>query len=173
MPKSSGLKAAARSDAHVLILGSLPGRVSLERGEYYAHPRNAFWPVMERLFGVSRDQSYAVRIHRLKERGIALWDVCDSASRSGSLDSTITGVVVNDLGSFLSRYSHVRLICFNGTKAEEIFRRKVLPDLASKFVGIHREVLPCTAPTCTKSFEEKLKRWKEALDFTARAVTAA
>ena len=173
IPESAGFGAAARDDAQVLILGSLPGRESLQRGEYYAHPRNAFWPLMERLFGASPDQPYADRIRRLTESGIALWDVCASGCRPGSLDSEISAVIPNDLSTFLGSHSRVKLICFNGVEAAKIYRRRVLPDLAPHFAEIRREVLPSTSPAhAAMPFEEKLGRWREILDFALRAKPA-
>ena len=73
METSTGFAPVARHDARVLILGSLPGRRSLEAGEYYAHPQNAFWPIMTSLFAVTGD--YHQRCEGLKEHRIALWDV--------------------------------------------------------------------------------------------------
>ena len=164
IPKSAGLAAVARDDARVLILGSLPGRESLARGKYYVYPRNAFWPIMGKLLGPSRELSYAARIHRLKECGIALWDVCASACRSGSSDSKISDVVPNDFSTFLSRHPHVILICFSGTKAEKIYCRRVLPNLAPNFAEIHRELLPSTSPAyASMPFEEKLHCWRKVL----------
>jgi hypoxanthine-DNA glycosylase len=128
---------------------------------------------MERLFGASHDQPYANRIRRLIERGIALWDVCASACREGSLDSEISAVIANNFSTFLGRHSHVRLICFNGTKADKIFRRRVLPNLAPNFAEIRREVLPSTSPAhAAMPLEEKLKRWREVLDLALRAKPA-
>jgi len=173
IPESAGFGAAARDDAQVLILGSLPGRESLQRGEYYAHPRNAFWPLMERLFGASPDQSYADRIRRLTENGIALWDVCASGRRPGSLDSEISAVIPNDFSTFLSSHSRVKLICFNGVKADELYCRGVLPELAPHFAEIRREVLPSTSPAhAAMPFEEKLERWRKVLDLALRAKPA-
>ena len=63
---SIGFGAIAASNAKLLILGSLPGQVSLRYGQYYAHPRNAFWPIMERLYGVSGD--YEARCDALRNR---------------------------------------------------------------------------------------------------------
>ena len=84
-----GLDAVVGVDARVLILGTLPGAQSLKCGQYYAQPRNQFWQIMGRLFEFSPDLPYPNRIDQLKENGIALWDVCASACRTGSLDSRI------------------------------------------------------------------------------------
>ena len=163
-PKSEGFGAVAGDDAKVLILGSLPGQESLKRGKYYAHPRNAFWPIMGKLFGASPDLPYPDRICRLIVSGIALWDVCASARRPGSLDSKISAVVPNDFSAFLSRHPHVKLICFNGTKAAKIYRRRVIPNLTPNFAEIRRELLPSTGPAyAAMPFEEKLKRWRDVL----------
>src|SRR4051812_22511043 len=75
--------------AKVLILGTLPGQLSLQRGEYYAQPRNLFWRLMSDLFGIAADLPYSVRTQRLTGHGVAVWDVCKAAYRSGSLDASI------------------------------------------------------------------------------------
>src|ERR1017187_7782411 len=84
--KSKCFEPVAGADARVLILGSLPGKVSLERGEYYAQPYNAFWRIMGELVGASRDLPYQNRLELLKQHHIALWDVCAAGFRAGSLD---------------------------------------------------------------------------------------
>ncbi len=163
--RSKCFAAVARRDARVLILGSLPGCVSLERGEYYAHPRNAFWDIMGNLFGASRDLPYALRLHRLKERGIALWDVCASGRRAGSLDGAIADEVTHDLDPFLKRHTCIKLICFNGSMAGRIFERRVLARAGARMDGIRREVLASTSPAhAAMTFEQKLKRWREVLE---------
>ena len=161
--KSCGFDAIARSDARVLILGTLPGKNSLRCGEYYAQPRNAFWPIMKELVGASPDLSYVDRTLRLMEKGIALWDVCRAGNRAGSLDSAIqlSSVVPNDFGVFLDLHADIRVICFNGVKAAEIFRRKVLPSLPAAVRLIRREVLPSSSPANTSMpFEQKLRCWR-------------
>ncbi|MCH8159542.1 MAG: DNA-deoxyinosine glycosylase, partial [Proteobacteria bacterium] len=84
MAMSEGFPAIARPDATLLILGSLPGQRSIDAGQYYAHPQNAFWKIMSSLYGI--DGSYQQRCAQLIERRIALWDVLASSVRPGSLD---------------------------------------------------------------------------------------
>jgi hypoxanthine-DNA glycosylase len=156
------------ADAHVrvLILGSLPGQVSLQRQQYYALPQNAFWKIMGRLFGAGPELLYEERVQRLVQNGIALWDVCAAAQRPGSLDASIvhSSVVPNDLASFIESHPGVGLICFNGGKAAELYRRLVLPGLPATVRAIRYETLPSTSPAhAAMSFEEKLMRWAAAL----------
>lgn len=152
------------ADAHVrvLILGSLPGQVSLQRQQYYAQPQNAFWKIMGRLFGAGPELPYEERVQRLVRNGIALWDICAAAQRPGSLDASIvhSSVVPNDIASFIASHPGVGLICFNGGKAAELYRRLVLPGLPATVCAIRYETLPSTSPAhAAMPFEEKLTRW--------------
>jgi TDG/mug DNA glycosylase family protein len=156
------------ADAHarVLILGSLPGQVSLRRQQYYAQPQNAFWKIMGRLFGAGPELPYAERVQGLVRNGIALWDVCAAAQRPGSLDASIvhSSVVPNDLLSFIESHLDIGLICFNGGKAAELYRRLVLPGLPARIRSIRRETLPSTSPAhAAMPLEEKLARWANVL----------
>lgn len=156
----------SNSNARILILGSLPGQVSLQRQQYYAHPHNAFWKIMGRLFGAGPDLSYEERTQRLVQNGIALWDVCAAAERPGSLDASIvhSSVVPNDLATFIESHSGIDLICFNGSKAADLYRRLVLPGLPAKLQAIRTHTLPSTSPAhAAMSFEEKLTRWATVL----------
>src|SRR3990170_8767558 len=118
-------------DAALLILGSMPGRASLLANQYYAHPRNAFWPIMGELFGAGPEMPYARRVRVLKHAGIAVWDVLASCTRGGSLDSDIDeeSIVPNDFAWFFGAHPRVQTVFFNGAKAEASFRRYVLQGL--------------------------------------------
>ena len=152
-----GFHPIATPSARVLILGTLPGQESLRRGEYYAHPRNAFWRIVEALFGIPLESPYAERVRRLGEAGVALWDVCAAANRPGSLDLSIRhdSVVPNDFATFLDAHSQLELICFNGAKAGELFRKHVKVTAAVRCVD-----LPSTSPAhAAMSFADKVQRW--------------
>jgi double-stranded uracil-DNA glycosylase len=155
---SQGFPPVARSDARVLILGSLPGRVSLEAREYYAHGRNAFWRIMGDLFGFDPKAPYADRLARLTENRVALWDVCASAERPGSLDSRIKGEILNDFKKFFAAHRGLEQICFNGKTAERLYFQLALPTTASTVC------LPSSSPAhAALNFEQKLSQWRDAL----------
>jgi len=150
----------------VLILGSLPGKVSLERGEYYAQPYNSFWRIMGELVGASPARPYNYRLQKLKENGIALWDVCAAGCRDGSLDPSIqlATVEANGLSGFLRAHAGIDLICFNGKKAKEIYDRKVRLEPRKRFERIRYAVLPSTSPAhAGMPYEHKLAHWRSAL----------
>jgi len=152
---ASGFQPLAASTAKVLVLGTLPGEESLRRGEYYAHPRNAFWRIVEAVFGISAHLPYVERVHELNRRGVALWDVCATAKRRGSLDTAIRAVVPNDFASFLKLHPELELICFNGAKAGELFRKHVKLESPVPCCD-----LPSTSPAnAAISFAEKVRRW--------------
>src|SRR5690349_6164688 len=115
----------ARSDARVLVLGSMPGVASLAAGEYYAHPRNAFWPIMGELIGAGPELRYEARVKRVIAQKIAVWDVLKTCFRGGSLDSSIVedSIVPNDFAGFFAAHNRIEKVCFNGGKAEHAFRR--------------------------------------------------
>jgi hypoxanthine-DNA glycosylase len=153
----------SRKDAHTLILGSLPGRRSLEEQQYYAHPQNAFWKLMAVIFDAQPTTNYEERKRLLIRNGIALWDVFAAAERPGSLDSAIVNATAeaNDFRDFLRAHPKIRRVFFNGKKSEEIFRRRVLPQIAAEFPRIAYEGLPSTSPAhAGLSFEKKLERWR-------------
>ena len=162
LQRSDGFPAISRNDARVLVLGSLPGVRSIQAAQYYAHPRNAFWPIMAAVTGAAGD--YAQRCHALKASGIAVWDVLASSVRPGSLDANIDldSAEVNDFSVFLARHSNIQRICFNGQKSAQIFRKRVLPTLTDLQLDLRS--LPSTSPAhASMTFEEKLAHWRNAL----------
>ena len=159
----SSFPPVARSDALVCILGSMPGRASLHAAQYYAHPRNAFWPILESVLGIPRAAPYAERLERLKERRAALWDVLGSCARQGSLDARIepSSIVPNDFSSFFSAHPLIRTLFFNGAKAETVYRKEVLPSLPEQFRSLKLVRLPSTSPAhAGMRFEEKREVWR-------------
>jgi TDG/mug DNA glycosylase family protein len=153
----------ARRDAHTLILGSLPGRQSLEQQQYYAHPQNQFWKLVAAAFETEPPTSYAARQALLAANGIAVWDVFAAAERPGSLDSAIVQETAetNDFREFLASHPGVRRVFFNGRKAEEIYRRRVLTTLGRDFPDIRYASLPSTSPAhAGMTFAQKLAQWR-------------
>ncbi len=154
-------------DAQVLILGSMPGIESLRRRQYYAHPRNAFWPIMGALFGAGPELPYARRVARLRAARVAVWDVLARCRRAGSLDTAIApkSARPNNLESLLRRAPRLRVVFFNGGAAEYWFRRCFGNRLdRPPFAGRRYGRLPSTSPAhAGRSFEEKLAIWRKAL----------
>lgn len=150
-PSMSRLQAfppVASATAHSLILGSMPGSASLAAAEYYAHPRNLFWPIMADLLGFDAAAPYAERIAALSARGFILWDVLSACRRQGSLDSAIEteSMEMNDFASLFARYPQIDRVFFNGTLAADLFRRRVLPTLGTQAERLTLTRLPSTSP---------------------------
>lgn len=147
--------------AHTLILGSMPGIASLEAGQYYAHPRNAFWPIMGALYGVGPELPYAERVTALNANGVAVWDVLQSCVREGSLDTAIREEVPNDFADFFAVHPAIRRIGLNGGKAAASFRKHAACCLPANAVA---HILPSTSPAhAARGLEEKCALWRAAL----------
>ncbi len=154
----------ADNHAKILILGSMPGLASLAANQYYAHHRNAFWPIMSQLLQINSVASYEEKITALKSSQIALWDVLRSCQRTGSLDSMIETdtQTINDFQSFFPEHREITHVFFNGGKAEACFKRHVLPENNSGLLKFTR--LPSTSPANARlSFEDKYKIWHEMI----------
>lgn len=151
----------ANTDADILILGSMPGEASLAAQQYYAHPRNAFWPIMAELLHFEASAPYPRRVAALQSERIALWDVLHSCTRPGSLDANIdrASSQVNDFRDFLNVHRAIRQIFFNGATAEAYFRRYVAATLDMGSIACRR--LPSTSPAhAALRFEQKLAAWR-------------
>jgi hypoxanthine-DNA glycosylase len=165
-----GFAPIADRNATLLILGSMPGGASLAAGRYYAHPRNAFWPTLEAVWGIPAALPYAARARAVRAARIAIWDVLARCQRRSSLDAHIErgSIVANDFAAFFRRYPFIRLIAFNGAMAHALYRRHVLPTLPSSLQEIPMLRMPSTSPAhAALSLQHKVQRWREL----RRAVT--
>jgi hypoxanthine-DNA glycosylase len=114
------------ANTRLLILGSLPGDVSIARGEYYAHRGNAFWSLLGDILGEPlRETPYPQRLVRLRAHGVGLWDVVAQAERIGSLDSAIRSAELRDLATFVTALPALRAVAFNGKTAALHGRRQL------------------------------------------------
>lgn len=150
------------SASEVLILGSMPGVISLKEGRYYAHPRNLFWKITGEIIGFDPALPYEQRISALVGSGIALWDVFHSCIRLGSLDAAIEAesAVLNDFVEFFAEHPRLRLVCFNGAKAADAFEAGgvALPG------SVKSLRLPSTSPAnASIPYARKLEAWRSAL----------
>lgn len=162
--------------ARLLVLGSMPGVASLTDNQYYAHKRNAFWPVMQALFGGSTD-TYDDKCRILHDNHIAVWDVLTQCVRPGSLDSNIRkdSVVCNDFAAFFKTQPAIGTVAFNGKAAEQLFRKHVLPELTNNpakgaaQINLNARViklvsLPSSSPAMASlDLSEKIVAWRKAL----------
>lgn len=154
--------------ARVLILGSMPGKLSLQQERYYAHPRNAFWPLIGGMLGFDTDTPYRQKLAMLIRHRIALWDVLQSCYRPGSLDTSIQGdsVVVNDFSTFFRRHHGIRAVFFNGATAERLYRKHVMPSLNAEQNTVFLHRLPSTSPANARlTLQEKLHQWRLIRDY--------
>ena len=145
-----------RADTRLLVLGSLPGAVSLAQQRYYAHPQNLFWRLMGTVIGrdlVSLD--YERRLEALLDAGIGLWDTVAAATRKGSLDADIKLHAVSDLAELVEGLPELRAVAFNGSTAAKIGRRQL-----NGIKGIDLVDLPSSSPAyASLGFEKKLESW--------------
>jgi len=164
---AKGFPPVHAENASLLILGSLPGRKSIQAHQYYAQPRNSFWRIMGALFGAGPELNYAARLKKLTDHSVALWDVLAEGQRPGSLDASIvkTTAMCNAFQGFFDLQPGICSIFFNGKMAAELYRRRVVPQLDTRCVAIPTVTLPSTSPAhAAVPYEHKLERWTEALD---------
>ncbi|MCK9373448.1 MAG: DNA-deoxyinosine glycosylase [Sulfuricurvum sp.] len=142
----------------VLFLGSFPSIASFEHSFYYAHPRNAFWPIIEEIFTVRLETNEAKKEFCL-EKGIGLWDVIASCERDNSSDTNLKNCVPNDFKILLEAYPNINAIGFTGKKSFDLFQ-KVYKD-----VSVEKVLLPSTSPAhAAMKRAEKTQRYKEFID---------
>ncbi len=154
-------------DPRILILGSMPGVVSLQAVQYYANPRNAFWAIVAELFSVDINCGYESRIAQVSQLPLILWDTLKACHRQGSLDSKILRqqIEANNIAGLVEQHSGLRVIAFNGAASAKYFDQLEKHRLPAN----HRLVLiklPSTSPAnATMNFQQKLAAWRILLDY--------
>lgn len=139
----------------ILILGSIPGDRSIAENEYYGHPQNRFWRLMAELTNSEPPESYSDKKQILLQNRIALWDVAHKANRKGSLDSAIKNAEPNDIEAFIARHPRLKVIGFNGRKAEALYNRFFDRKVELKYYS-----LPSTSPANAGcSIDQLFQRW--------------
>jgi TDG/mug DNA glycosylase family protein len=166
----SGFEPIIGVDSEVLILGSMPSVISLDKAEYYAHSRNCFWWIMSEIYNFDINQSYDQRCELLLQNKIAVWDVLHDCERQGSLDSAIVrnSEVVNDFQKLFLNYTSLTKVIFNGAAAERIFKRYVAKLKVNQSIDFQIEKwhrCPSTSPAhASLTKQSKLHSWSLALD---------
>lgn len=154
-----GLAPIVAPDARVLILGSFPSEASLAAKQYYAHPRNHFWPILGAVLREPlAELPYAERLERVKAHGIAIWDTIVACERPGSLDASIRNAERGEVRRIRRVAPNLAAVCFNGQTAG---RARPVWDEA----GFATIVMPSTSPAYTLPIDEKLARWRELTRF--------
>lgn len=159
---TNGLAPVADSDSEILILGTLPGKVSLQTQQYYANRGNQFWAIVSRIFNDTLPVTYEDRIRLLKKHNIALWDVLKSANRDSSLDSDISNPIANDISEFVSQHPKLHTIGLNGKAAYDYFMAYVDSSKLPKSIRVI--TLPSSSSTNTHhSLDAKTGLWKQII----------
>lgn len=161
-----GLPPVVDESSRIMILGTLPGDKSLRQQQYYADPRNQFWPLLIDAFGMPVGETYPDRLKFLADRRVALWDVLESSERAGSTDSAITKPKPNDFDDLFARFPGLRRVAFNGTKAKALWRTHIRPSNGVPHDSLALTTLPSSSGTPGRHvvpFDQKVVRWRELL----------
>lgn len=167
-----GLPPVVSPQTRVLLLGSFPGAASLRAAQYYGHPQNQFWRILQALWPQhpmpSGPGSYADRCQWLVDRRLGMWDVYASCMRHGSLDTAIREAVVNDFGALRTRCRGLSAVAHNGAEsfkhASHVLRSLRPQDEALASVPVESIKLPSTSPAnASWSFDRKLAAWADLM----------
>ena len=155
-----GLPPVVNAGTRALVLGSFPGGMSLAQRQYYAYPRNHFWPLLAALWPqYPLPADYAGRCGWLLDRGLGLWDVYASCEREGSLDSNIRHAQLNDFAALKAHCPQLLGAMHNG--GESYRHAKAVRAV----LGLPTWRVPSTSPAnASWGFERKLAGWREVMD---------
>jgi hypoxanthine-DNA glycosylase len=155
-PLKFSFDAVTDGNTRVVILGSLPGEISLLRRQYYANPTNQFWRLVGAVITCDLvNQSYERRLQSLLDAGIGLWDVVKEARRKGSGDSAIKEAVHHPLQQLVDALPKLQALAFNGGKSESIGKRQLVSANSLALIPLPSS----SAAYCSIAFEAKLKAW--------------
>lgn len=141
-----------------LILGTFPSVKSREVQFYYGHPQNRFWKVVAHITGSSLPMTVEEKKEMLLANHIAVWDVIGRCTITGSSDSSIRDVEVNDIGALLHS-SNISTVYGNGTRACELYDRYV-----REKTGIDIVKLPSTSPAnAAWSLDRLCEEWRHKI----------
>jgi len=159
--RKAGFDPVVDANTRLLILGSLPGDASLKAGQYYGHPRNAFWRLVGGVVGHDLVAlPYPERLEALRGAGVGLWDVIVRAERRGSLDADIRNAEAADLRRLIVGLPNLRAVAFNGGTASRIGRRSL-----ASVEGLTLIDLPSSSPAhAARSFADKAQAWSVLKD---------
>jgi len=167
MPLVHSFEPIVGRNPRIVILGSMPGVVSLQAVQYYANPRNAFWAIIAELFGIDLDCSYQSRVEQISQLPLVLWDTLKACQREGSLDSKILKqqIEANDIAGLVEQYSGLRAIAFNGAASEKYFNQLEKHRLPASH-QLELIKLPSTSPAnAAMNFDQKLVIWRQLMDY--------
>ena len=158
----TGLPPLVSSRTRLLILGSFPGVASLAAQQYYGHPQNHFWKILQAVWPFFPMEtgagSYQARSDWLLSRQLGVWDVYAACEREGSLDSRIRNPEVNDFAQILQQCPALEAVAHNGGESFKHARHTML-------LGLPVYKLPSTSPAnASWSFERKLAAWREVFE---------
>ncbi len=145
----------------ILILGTIPGKESLRKQEYYGHPRNSFWEILSSITGIGYDRNtYSTKISLIIKADLALWDVCGRAVRKTSLDSDIKDEIPNPVDIFLTGHPTIKAVFFNGKTAARLYDKYFKKDLSIQYVTL----LSTSPANASYSVSRKHKNWESAFN---------
>ena len=156
-PVLTGLAPIVSPATVVLILGSFPGAKSLALQQYYAHPQNQFWKILQAVWPAdplpAGVDNHPKRGEWLLDHGLGVWDVYAACEREGSLDAAIRAPVANDIAGL--QLPRLAAIAHNGGESFKHARH-------TRALGVPVYLLPSTSPAnASWSFERKLAAWRE------------
>jgi double-stranded uracil-DNA glycosylase len=151
-----GLPPIINEETEILILGSLPGDISINKQQYYANSNNDFWKIMQTILNETIPPDYTSKIKILHKHHIGLWDVYHSCNRAGSMDKNIIDKEINDFNLLKEKFPKIKLICFNGKEAG-------LSEQTLQNNGFRTKILPSSSGANRRNQNQRINEWRTIL----------